>query len=72
MEKRKLTAVLLVLINFAAPQWDNDYNQISCFKASGSGKNNPLHATSGTCSKSLQDLTGKYFHFPGAQVCWGL
>lgn len=71
IEKRKLTAVLLVLINFAALQWDNDYNQISCFKASGSGKNNTLHATTSTCSKSLWDLMGESFHFPWAQACWG-
>lgn len=71
IEKRKLTAVLLMLINFAALQWDNDYTQISCFKASGSGKNNTLRATTGTCSKSFWDLTGESFHFPRAQATWG-
>lgn len=55
----------------AALQWDNDYNQISCFKASGSGKNNTLHATSSTCSKYPWGLTGESFHLLWAQTCWG-
>lgn len=38
IQKRKLAVVLLMHINYAALQRDNDYNQISCFKASRSGK----------------------------------
>ena len=39
--KSKLAAVLLMLTNLAALQWDNDYNRISCFRAQGQEKLTP-------------------------------
>lgn len=71
IQKRKLAVVLLMLINYAALQRDNDYNQISCFKASRSAKKITPFTPPTAHAPNPSSTPWATLHFPHTQTCWG-